>query len=63
METVTITFTGDQVQITTAGFTGSACKLATKELKEALGLTDIEEVDTREAYARTQQAQEVRRGR
>jgi hypothetical protein len=63
MKTVTITFNGNETTIETAGFVGSACKADTKELKDALGLTDVEETPTREAFAQADSRQEVRRGR
>jgi hypothetical protein len=63
MKTVTITFNGEAVTIETAGFTGSACKAETADLKDALGLTDVDETPTREMFTTVETKQEVRRGR
>lgn len=37
MKTIIITFDGEDVQITTEGFSGKACKAATAELERELG--------------------------
>jgi DNA topoisomerase IB len=64
MKTITVTFNGEAVTIETSGFTGSSCKVETADLKAALGLTDVEETPTREAFATIDaREKEVRRGR
>ena len=63
MKTVTITFNGEAVTIHTEGFTGSACKVETADLKDALGMTDVDETPTREMFTTQTTKQEVRHGR
>ena len=63
MKTVIVTFDGTYTTIETTGFSGSECQKDTADLKRELGLTELVETPTREAYARTDTKQEVRRGR
>lgn len=63
MKTVTFKFNGDQVEVETSGFTGGECYKETADVKAALGLTDVEEADKREAFTHADARQEVHRGR
>jgi len=61
-KTITITVSpGGSVSIKTAGFTGSSCKDATRELERALGVSGRESL-LPEFYGQTSTGQQVQQG-
>ena len=62
MQTIEVVFEKGKATVSTAGFTGTGCLLATEALKKALGVVESEDL-TREGLTERPERQEVHRGR